>query len=216
MDNLIRQLTERLNAPLPGREAQFKMAGLKRRETILPDFQPPSDARVACVLALFHQRSTYDTDWRLTLIERSVNPNDRHSGQISFPGGRFEAGDGSLEAVALRETHEEVGVSPLQISLIGRLTELYIPVSNYLVHPFVGVLQGKARFKLQPDEVEQVLTPALEDFRNPENQGFADLPMAGGFTLKEIPCYKIDNRIIWGATAMIISELLTCLDESGF
>ena len=125
---LAQTLRQRLKQPLPGREAQFKMASLRRLEELGPNLVPPPGAKVACVLHLIHWA---DGAWRTVLIERSANPRDRHSGQVSFPGGRYEESDGVLEQVALREAEEEVGVLPEQVTILGRLTELYIPVSNF-------------------------------------------------------------------------------------
>lgn len=199
-------LKQRLSQPLPGRAAQFKMASLRRLTELGPDFTPPDHARIACVLVLLHRQHQEDA-WKLTLIQRSANPHDRHSGQISFPGGSWEEADGSLEAVALRECHEEIGVSPLQVNLVGRLTELYIPVSNFLVHPFVGVLQGQPEFKPQPDEVAAILTPQLTHFQQESNIKTTDITLGNGLTLKNTPYFDVDGHVVWGATAMIISEL---------
>ena len=204
-DPFIEELRERLARPLPGMEAQFKMAFARRAEELRRNPTPPPDARVACVLNLLHR---HDGHWRTVLIQRTENPRDRHSGQVSFPGGRYEESDGDLVNVALRETHEEVGVSPLQVEVLGRLTELYIPVSNFVVHPFVGVLLGPADFSLQAGEVEAILTPPLHLFAQPENRKITDLTVAQGVTLKGVPYFDVEGRVVWGATAMILSEFL--------
>jgi 8-oxo-dGTP pyrophosphatase MutT (NUDIX family) len=207
-DSFIEQLRDRLAAPLPGREAQFRMGFARRVEELRLNPLPPSEAKVACVLNLLHRR---EGAWHTLLIRRTVNPRDRHSGQVSFPGGRYEDSDGDLVNVALREAHEEVGVSPLEVQVLGRLTELYIPVSNYIVHPFVGVLLGKPDFTLQPGEVEAILTPPLSAFSNPDNRKITDLNVAQGVTLKGVPYFDVDGHIVWGATAMIMSEFMELL-----
>lgn len=171
---------------------------------------PPPDARVACVLNLL---SWKDDAWHTLLIQRTQNPRDRHSGQVSFPGGRFEENDGELENVALRETFEEVGIPPAQIEILGRLTDLYIPVSNYVVHPFVGLLKGPATFFPQASEVAYILTPPIDAFNLPENRKTTDLTLHGGITLRDVPYFDVEGRMVWGATAMILSEFLEIWDN---
>jgi len=205
MQRFIHILRTRLAGPLPGREAQFKMAGLRRLQELGPNPAPPADARVACVLNLLYW---HEEDWRTILIQRTENPRDRHSGQVSFPGGRWEERDGELANVALRETEEEIGVPAQHIEILGRLTDLYIPVSNFLVHPFVGILHGAPEFVPQPGEVEAVLTPSLSVFQSPENLKRIDLTLQQGITLKDVPYFDVHGRIVWGATAMIMSEFL--------
>ncbi len=213
MESFINHIKHRLSEPLPGRAAQYKMASMRRLEELGFNPVPPPDAKVACVLNLLHLDA--GGHWRTVLIQRTDNPRDRHSGQVSFPGGRYEESDGDLVNVALREAHEEVGVSPLEVQVLGRLTELYIPVSNYIVHPFVGVLLGKPDFTMQPGEVEEILTPPLAAFSNPDNRKMTDLNVAQGVTLKGVPYFDVDGHIVWGATAMIMSEFLELLGAFG-
>jgi 8-oxo-dGTP pyrophosphatase MutT (NUDIX family) len=204
-DDFIERLKARLAEPLPGPQAQHRMANIRRIEELGLSPIPPAHARIACVLNLLHWN---EGAWRTVLILRSENPRDRHSGQVSFPGGRSEDSDGNLPNVALREAEEEIGVPSVQIEMIGRLTELYIPISNYVVHPFVGVLHGKAEFRPQPGEVEHILTPAIQVFAQPENSKIRDLTVGGHITLTNVPYYDVDGRIVWGATAMIMSEFV--------
>jgi len=206
MDSAILRLRERLSGPLPGRTAQYEMASLRRLQELGDTPAPPADARVACVLHLLHRRHEGDP-WRTVLIQRSANPRDRHSGQISFPGGRWEESDGAdLAAAALREAHEEIGVSPVEVQLLGRLTDLYIPVSNFVVHPFVGLLLGPPEFIPQPGEVESILTPTIEQLSDPGNRKKTDLSLGSGVTIREVPYFDVDGRVLWGATAMILNE----------
>ncbi len=201
----IESLRTRLANPLPGRAAQYRMASMRRLEELGFNPVPPPDARVACVLNLL---SWKDNAWHTLLIQRTQNPNDRHSGQVSFPGGRYEENDGALENVALRETFEEVGIPPEQIEIIGRLTELYIPVSNHVVHPFVGLLKGPVTYIPQVTEVAFILNPPIDAFNRPENRKTTDLTLHGGITLKDVPYFDVEGRVVWGATAMIMSEFL--------
>ena len=203
--DLKHRLMERLSGALPGRAAQFRMITPRRLEELGPNFEVPDHAKVACVLNLIHFS---EGQWRTVLIQRTVNPRDRHSGQVSFPGGRYEETDGSLESVALREAEEEIGVPVDRIQLLGRLTELYIPVSNFLVHPFVGLLEGPPSFVPQPGEVEHILTPAISIFEEPTTHKISDLTLGTGVTIKNVPYFEVENRVVWGATAMILSEFL--------
>ena len=205
MQSFVDTLRARLTGPLPGRDAQYKMASLRRLQELGLTPAPPPDARVACVLNLLYW---HEGNWHTILIERTANPRDRHSGQVSFPGGSWEESDGDLVNVALRETEEEIGVPARQVEILGQLTNLYIPVSNFLVHPFVGILEGAPGFRPQPGEVEAVLTPALSVFQMPENRKKTDLTLHMGITLKDVPYFDVDGRIVWGATAMILSEFL--------
>ncbi|MFN0014885.1 MAG: NUDIX hydrolase [Saprospiraceae bacterium] len=205
-DQLVDRLRDRLAGPLPGREAQYKMASMRRLEELGPCHEPPPGAKIACVLNLLHHR---DGAWHTVLIRRTANPRDRHSGQVSFPGGRWEDRDGDLASVALREAEEEVGVPRQDVEVVGQLTELYIPVSDFLVYPFVGVLHGPAIFRPQPGEVEAILTPALSVFRSEQHRKVTDLRIGQeGYLIKNVPYFEVDGHIVWGATAMIINEFI--------
>jgi 8-oxo-dGTP pyrophosphatase MutT (NUDIX family) len=209
-DNFISQLRQRFESPLPGKEAQYRMANFKRINQLHLQASPPADVRIACVLHLLHQQ---EDAWRTVLIRRSTNPNDKHSGQISFPGGRFEESDGALVNVAIREAQEEIGVESTDIEILGQLTELWIPVSNFLVYPFVGVLNGLPQFNPQPGEVESILTPSIDYLRNPAARKIGDVPIHSlGIVYKETPHFEVDGHIVWGATAMILNEFLEMLE----
>ncbi len=202
MHDLIDKLSGRLVRPLPGQDAQFKMAPVVRRH-----FQPPpSSALDACVVALFFQKNE---DWKIVLIERvNNNPNDRHGGQISFPGGKLDAGDNSLEAGALREAEEEIGIKRNEMSILGKLTEVYIPVSNFLVHPFVAVAATEPQFVRQEREVQSILEVSFGHFHRPENRAIRDMRVSPNMILREVPYFDVFGSVVWGATAMILSELV--------
>ncbi|HMQ47313.1 MAG TPA: CoA pyrophosphatase [Saprospiraceae bacterium] len=196
------QLEQRLKGKLPGIEAQYRMAHAVRQRVV----EAPENAMLASVLALFYPK---DEAWHLVLIERtSSNPNDRHSGQISFPGGKKDLEDSSLAHTALREAEEEVGVLQDQIHLLGRLTELYIPVSNFIVHPFVGITYQQPFFRHQESEVSAILEVPFRLFMEPGIRQAADIRVQNGMLLKDVPIFKVQGKVVWGATAMILSELL--------
>jgi 8-oxo-dGTP pyrophosphatase MutT (NUDIX family) len=150
----------------------------------------------------------------LALIERaSANVNDRHRGQISFPGGRRDDTDTDLSATALREAEEEIGAPANKVKLLGPLTPLYIPVSNFHVHPFVGILEDTPprAFVPQAGEVKTVLEPAYDAFINPANRYPTNIQIGEFLSLQQVPCFNIEGRVVWGATAMILSELLEAI-----
>ena len=208
-DNFIEKLSERYTQGLPGREHQAKMAVLSRRSTM----DAPSTARRACVMILLFQK---DREWHVLLTERTSNnnPNDRHSGQISFPGGQVEADDESLLACALRETFEEVGILQDTIQVIGQLTDLYIPVSNFHVFPFVGWVESPPQYQRQETEVKQILETPLSILQNLDNLKTTDLRINNDILLRDVPYFDVFGKMVWGATAMMLSEFLELLKEN--
>ncbi len=159
----------------------------------------------ACVMALLYEG---EDGWHILFIKRnSKNRNDKHKGQISFPGGKLEASDDSYLACALREVEEEIGVSPEEVHVVGTLTKLYVFVSQFLVYPFVGVLKAKPHFDIQEEEVDHVIEFKLNQLLDPSRAKIKDLDVRG-FLLKNVPYYDLDGETLWGATAMITAELL--------
>lgn len=208
MPQLISRLKEALQGELPGQSAQMGMAHSLRQ---LPSATPPN-ARIAAVLVLLFPSGIQPEDYRLVFIQRSsTDPRDRHAGQISFPGGQAEDSDPNLVFTALREAQEEVGLIPNQVEILGALSTLYIPVSNFLVHPFVAYTSKKPDFKAQPSEVDAILELALADFLQPTARTTIKKPIGNGVTLNHLPCWQIGSHQIWGATAMITNELLALL-----
>lgn len=208
MDSFINKLSVALQQPLPGIEAQYKMAHSIRQN----DMVPTDTVKTACVLALLYPKNN---EWHIVLIERmSNNKNDKHSGQISFPGGRYEKADGTLLNGALREAEEEVGIDRTMVTPIGALTNLYIPVSNFMVHPFIGFTNDTPKFIAQPTEVKSILEVPFSSFQNPENVKLKDLKLTQNILLKRVPYFDIQNHVVWGATAMIMSELLEIVKNS--
>ena len=187
--------------PLPGKEAQQEMAPSSRRRYI----EAPDDAKIACVLALLYPK---DGTEHLVLIERQGHPNDRHRGQIGFPGGKLEPTDESHAAGALREAEEEVGVPTKQIELIGALTELYIPVSEFKVFPFVGYSEQRPDFIRQESEVKSILEVPFQTFLSESVRKEKDIRVAKNITLPRVPYFDVQGHVIWGATAMMLSELI--------
>src|SRR5215211_4717269 len=135
-----------------------------------------------------------------------------HAGQISFPGGSMEPGDGSLLETALREAEEEIDLSPDLVEVVGELEEMYIPPSNFRVSPFVGLLPPEAEMVLDPDEVEAIFTASLEELMSPET--FRRVPWTRDGRDYMVPVFAVEGpppRNIWGATAAMTAALLTRL-----
>jgi 8-oxo-dGTP pyrophosphatase MutT (NUDIX family) len=130
-----------------------------------------------------------------------------HSGQVAFPGGRQEETDADLKHTALRESKEEVGLSSENIEILGTLSSLYIAPSRYMVQPYVGVCRVVP--KLIPDnkEVDKILQPALSSVFQPQNKGLFKVWASGANMTINAPGYRVGDHIIWGATAMMLSEV---------
>ena len=200
-------LESRLQRPLPGKVAQLKMSSLDRVKE-LRRMSPADNAIQSSVLILLYPR---EGSISLVLMLRPVYPGV-HSGQISLPGGKYEETDDSLVFTALREAREEIGIDPGQVQVIGQLTEMYIPPSNYIVTPVVGYQSTKPAFTSDPKEVAEVLEIRLDDLLDARNRQMKKAKLSLGFSLK-VPSYFINGHVIWGATAMILSELREIVAE---
>jgi 8-oxo-dGTP pyrophosphatase MutT (NUDIX family) len=122
--------------------------------------------------------------------------------------------DPDLEATALREAHEEVGIHPDGVEVIGRLTELYIPASNFMVHPFVGLMSERPALTPDVREVKEMLEVPLAHFLRPDIVAETEIPLRNGYRLKA-PYFDVKGHVVWGATAMMLSELLDVLRDAG-
>jgi 8-oxo-dGTP pyrophosphatase MutT (NUDIX family) len=192
--------------PLPGQEAHKKMVPPLRK---LPTWKDAEafNPKIAGVMALVYPIGDVP---HLACIRRQEYPGV-HSGQISLPGGKQDLADDDTWTTALRETKEEIGVPQKAITRISALTPLYIPVSNFYVKPYLGYVGERPEFVLQEAEVSQLLEFPLVDFLMIAELGRYPVPGHPGF---EAPCFSIRNKIIWGATAMIIGELMYMLDKN--
>jgi 8-oxo-dGTP pyrophosphatase MutT (NUDIX family) len=200
-EQLIGLLAEELKQPLPGREAHQVMAPLPRPGWER-HYQPPTPPRQGGVLALFYP---YEDQLYLPLILRPTY-NGVHSGQVGFPGGGQEAIDPDLTTTALREAHEEIGVAPEDVQILGQLSRLYIQPSNYEVTPTVGWIEQRPDFRIDPYEVAKLLEIRLNDLLDPHNRYEEEWQLRDRVAL--VPFFHVGGQTIWGATAMILSELL--------
>lgn len=187
--------------PLPGREAQERMTGRVRP---MPD-EIPDTARNSAVLQLIYP---VEDDIRILFIRRTEDGR-AHSGQISFPGGRYEPEDASFMITALREAEEEVGIIASEIDVIGALTPMYIPVSLFIVHPFLGWCPKRPELLPSKDEVSELIEISVATLFNPSNKAIREVWPASLPGVKlSVPVYMLPgDSYIWGATAMMLSEL---------
>ncbi len=192
------QLTDNLQKELPGWKAQLKMAAPSRA---VSQESPNKFTRRSAILMLFYP---YQDQIYLPLILRTVY-HGAHAGQIAFPGGRFENIDRNLIRTALREAQEEIGLRLNDVKVLGTLSELYIPVSNFLVQPVVATIPYKPDFYPDPREVADVLEVNVQELFDSTNRKNNEFEMAGRKI--SAPHYEIQNHFVWGATAMMISEL---------
>ena len=146
------------------------------------------------------------------LIKRPTY-DGKHSGQISFPGGKYDETDVNFEYTARREAFEEVGFPVTHGELVSQLTQLFIPVSNFLVHPYLIYATTRPEFVPDTREVEQIIEFDIFDLLSPELLQVKDMGIENGIRLKNIPYFNIQENVVWGATAMILSELKLILEE---
>lgn len=188
---------------LPGESVQFKMAPMERLQEMKRVATNINLAKRAGVMSLFYPSQNNET--RLILILRKTY-NGVHSAQVSFPGGKLEIGDNTIQDAAIRETEEELGVSRRNILVIKKLTEIYIPPSNFFVQPFLGITKELPKFVPQEDEVEALIEVRLQDFMNDMNITTQILSTSYATNL-EVPAFKLNGHIVWGATAMMLNEV---------
>jgi 8-oxo-dGTP pyrophosphatase MutT (NUDIX family) len=137
-----------------------------------------------------------------------------HTGQVSLPGGRVEDGE-TIEAAALREAEEEIGVDRGVVQILGRLTPLHIPVSNYLLHPVVGFVEARPVFNRAEWEVARIIEPTLAQLRDPATikRELRTRTAAGQAVEIDVPFFDIDSEKVWGATAMVLAEFCAILAD---
>ena len=206
LERLIKKIEAQLH-DLPGWEAQSQMA-TKFRPKLDKTQEYYKKARQGAVLILFYPS---DDAIKTTLIQRPIYEGV-HSGQVAFPGGKKEEEDADLITTALREANEEVNIDPQQVVVVGSLTELYIPPSNFLVTPVVGF--SRERPDLKPDELEvaDILEVPLQELIDPNVRGVKPITPREGITF-DSPYFNLQGRTVWGATAMMISELNVLIES---
>lgn len=190
-------------------EAQNKLAPIIRVEELKNINFATRKQNSAGVLAVFYPDKEAKAHFVLILRKtyRGV-----HSNQVGFPGGRVELTDRDLEHTALRETEEEVGIPEQDVQVIKQLTKLYIPPSDFWVHPFVGLLKKTPVLVPQESEVERILEIDVDEFLEESSLIKQNLSTSYAKNI-EVPAFSLGGHVVWGATAMMLSELKDLLKE---
>jgi 8-oxo-dGTP pyrophosphatase MutT (NUDIX family) len=187
---------------LPALNSHKKMAPLERLKILEEANLNRPNARNAAVMMFFYPKNSKT---HFALIKRNSYPGV-HSSQIAFPGGKVEEEDENLMQTALRETHEEIGVHPNLIQIVRSFTTVYIPPSNFLVHPFLGFSESEIQFVLQEDEVAGIIETPLHILLDDTIITNKILETSYSKSI-DIPAFQIYEHTVWGATAMMLSEL---------
>lgn len=207
-NHFIQALQTQLNKPLPGQDAQYQMVN-SHRLRVAPHEMKNLNARQAAVLILFY---AIENQPYLVFMQRNQYPGV-HSNQISFPGGKYEEQDKDLVTTALRESQEELNIIKEQVQVHGCLTPVYIPPSNFLVEPVIGSCTERPHFVPDTNEVADIIELPFSFFLCPESIQTVTVP--SGNEQYTVPAYVKNTTIIWGATAMMMSEL-TCLMKNSY
>ena len=208
-DDFLKSISKIENIPLPAEASQFKMVPPFRQELLRRQKEAIKNAKKAGVLALFYPNVNKKTT--LVLILRNTY-NGVHSAQIGFPGGKLEDQDKSLQDAAVRETFEEVGVPIHNINVVKQLSEVYIPPSNFYVQPFIGISQNTPSFIKQEDEVEAIIEVELQHFL--DDKCVITKMVSTSYSIDvEVPAFKLNGHVVWGATAMMLSEIKDILKQ---
>jgi 8-oxo-dGTP pyrophosphatase MutT (NUDIX family) len=200
---LLLLLEKRLGGDKPGLNAQLKMTPRPRPGHLRYDEVDVSCTRAGVLVLLYPWNGSL-----FLVLTRRTEQMRQHQAQISFPGGRQESGE-DLVQTALRETKEELGIQPDSPRLLGALTPLYIPPSNTCIHPVVATLLQRPEFVRSPKEVEEVIEVPLAHLRDPINV-HEEIWTLRGIPVR-VPFYLFKGNKIWGATAMVLAELLELL-----
>lgn len=197
-------LQHQLLQPKPGFEAHQKLSPAYDNKRLRKYYTPSEDAKEAAVMLMLYKQQS---QWNTVFMQRSSQENDKHSGQISFPGGRLEHSDDNLMDCALRETEEELGINRNKIKVLGALSPLFVFASNHLVQPYVGVMDPNVTYEPNKLEVAEVIDAPIGYFLNEKNLKVKDIAVREG-VIKDVPYFDLFGKVLWGATAMILSEFL--------
>ncbi|WP_367771320.1 CoA pyrophosphatase [Flavobacterium sp. WC2421] len=194
-------------AKLPAMASHVKMAPMERIESLNSTVEN-KNAKKAAVMMLLYPKNGIT---HLVLIVRN-SYEGVHSGQIAFPGGKYEKEDLNFSTTALRETHEEIGVLPEKMKIIKPFTPMYIPPSNFMVYPFFGICSEEICFVPDASEVARIIELPLSVFLNDEIIINARLSTSYANDIN-VPAFEIEGQVVWGATAMMLSELKDVLNS---
>ena len=201
-NELINNIKTRLNEPLPGSSAHIKLAPY-RKDTLNTDFSK-YNPKLASTLLLLYQKNEKTN---FVLIQRP-DYSGTHGGQISFPGGKKEKNESLIET-AIRETNEEIGIETSEIKILGKLSQVYVPPSNFLITPYIGYADKMPIFNPDPSEVTKVLEIELNELLK-EDVIKEKIITVGAKTNNpmniNVPYLDLNNQVVWGATGVILSE----------
>jgi 8-oxo-dGTP pyrophosphatase MutT (NUDIX family) len=206
LEELIRELDKRLKDPLPA-TAAHELLRARPVSGQFPDFGHKLPPRPGSVLLLLFEENGVI---KLPLTKRATYKG-AHSAQISFPGGKAEAGENAVQA-ALREAEEEIGIHQADVRVIGQLSDFNVIPSNFLVTPIVGSLNYVPVFKPDPREVDKIIYAEITDLIR-DDAVYEEEILAAGVYPMIAPHFLIENEIVWGATAMILNEFRVVLRE---
>ena len=216
-ETLIERLQNRLAGELPGIKSWERMAvksqkgqsieseSLQKYSEWLTKEKMSVMKKAAVLIGLFQKEG----EWYLPLIKRPMHEKN-HPGQIALPGGAMEK-DETLENTAIREAFEEVGIKPDDVGIIGVMTPLPVPVSNYVISPFVGRINKEPEWNINEDEVEELIVLKLDDLISADN-GYSEYWNLRGNQVN-VPIFKLMDKTIWGATATVLCEFLDLIKE---
>lgn len=202
--DLEHRLRHRLAGPLPGAAAHWHFAPHPPRAGWAPDDRPDS-ARQAAALVLLYARAG------IVYVPLTVRHHDlpHHAGQLSLPGGAIDPGESPQDA-ATRETEEEIGIGAATVRILGTLSSLWVPVSNFVIHPVVGVIDREPTFHLHEREVSTLLEVPVATLCDPDSVRAAH-QVRDGVRL-EYRAFEVQGHTVWGATAMMLSEFVRVCD----
>lgn len=201
LEQLVNRLKKALSETLPGIDAQYLMAPLNRARMSQEQLNT-QNYKPSAVMILFCENEKGEL--YIPLTER-MTYNGAHSGQVSLPGGKYEIQDGDLMYTAIRECYEEIGIK--EIEVIGKLTPLHIPVSSFLVHPYVGICKIKDPVMInQEREVKRLIKLPVTDLLDERIVKEGTMKVMETMNIKT-PWFEVEELKVWGATAMILSEL---------
>lgn len=202
-------LKDKFEKPLPGLPSQLKMAPASRVQELLFAQDAIAFAKQSAVLILLFPEGG---ELKTVLIKRSVY-DGIHSGQMAFPGGKKELTDVDFEYTALREAGEEIGLQSDQVEMVGQLSDLFLPPSNFLIKVFVAYAAHQPAMHPNEAEVQSIVKVALADFTADKNRLAKDFYAGALKNQVHAPYYRVNDEEVWGATAMIISELMDVLNR---
>ena len=192
-------LSKRLTEELPGKTAQIE--AIPYRKTDYGTFNIDS-ARKSGVLILFYLKENTP---HIALIQRPIYEGT-HSGQIALPGGKVEETDRDIFHTALREANEEIGIIMDDVEVLGKLTNMYIPVSNFMVTPVIGIVDYSPDFIPDQREVAEIIDLKISNLTEIEQLSINKVRLTNGLKM-EVPTFELNDKIVWGATAVILNEL---------